>query len=60
VDHIDIAAQLTRIDCEGPSEVDGTEDGMLWIDSEVDGDARSECKEDEETYCEDGDSDTDW
>jgi len=41
-----MAAQLTRIDCEESSEVDG--------------DVRSECKEDEETYCEDGDSDTDW
>ena len=31
----------------------GTEDDMLWNDSEEDGDVRSECEED-------GDSDTDW
>jgi hypothetical protein len=42
-----MAAQLTRIDCEGSSEVDGTESDMLWNDSEVNGDVRSECKEDE-------------
>jgi hypothetical protein len=35
--------------------VDGTEDDMLWNDSEEDGEVRCECKEDE-----DSDSDTDW
>jgi hypothetical protein len=35
--------------------VDGTEDDMLWNDSEEDGEVRSECEEDE-----DSDSDTDW
>ena len=51
-----MAAHLTRIS----NEVDGTDDGMLWNDSEVDGVVGSECKEDEGTYCEGGDSDTDW
>ena len=40
--------------------VDGTDDDMLWIGSEVDGNVRSECEGDEDTNCEDGDSDTDW
>jgi hypothetical protein len=40
--------------------VNGTDDDMLSNDSEEDGDVRSECKEDEDTNCEDGDSDTDW
>ena len=40
--------------------MDGTDDGMLWNDSEVDGYVRSESEEDEGTDCEDGDSDTDW
>jgi len=39
--------------------VDGTDDHMLWNDSENDGDVRSECKE-EGTDCGDGNSDTDW
>ena len=34
--------------------VDGSDDGMLWNDSEKDGDVRSECKEGENTDCEDG------
>jgi hypothetical protein len=33
--------------------MDGTEDDMLWNDSEENGNVRSECEEDE-------DSDTDW
>ena len=33
---------------------------MLWNDDKEDGNVRSECKEDEGTDCEDGDSDTDW
>jgi hypothetical protein len=36
------------------------DDDDLWNDSEEAGDARSECDKDEETDCEDGDSDTDW
>jgi len=40
--------------------VDRTDDDMLWNGSEVGGDVRSECEEDEGTDCEDGDSDTDW
>jgi hypothetical protein len=39
--------------------VDGTDDDMLWNDSEEDGNVGSECEEDEGTDCEDGDSDTD-
>ena len=43
------------------SALDGTDDDMLWNDSEEDGDVSSESEEDEEsTVCEDGDSDTDW
>jgi hypothetical protein len=38
--------------------VDGTND--MWNDSEEDGDVRNECEKDEDTDCEDGDSDTDW
>ena len=38
VDHNSMAAHLTRSDCEGAKAVDGTDDGMLWNDSEVDGD----------------------
>jgi hypothetical protein len=40
--------------------VDETDDGMLWNDSEEDGDIRSECDEDEGTDCVYGESDTDW
>jgi hypothetical protein len=36
--------------------MDGTE---LWNDNEEDWNVRSECKEEEGTDCEDGDSDTD-
>ena len=39
--------------------VDGT-DGMLCNDSIEDGNVRSECKEDECTDCDNGDSDIDW
>jgi hypothetical protein len=42
------------------SAVDKTDGGMLWNDSEEDGNVRSECGEDEGTDCEGGDSDTDW
>ena len=38
--------------------VGGTD--MFWNDSEEDGNVRSECEEDEDTDCEDGDSDPDW
>jgi hypothetical protein len=40
------------------SAVDGTDD--VLNESEEDGNVRSECEEDEQTDCEDGDSDTDW
>jgi len=36
--------------------VDGTD--ILWNGSEEDGNVRSECEGDEDTDCEDGDSDT--
>jgi len=39
---------------------DETDNNMLWNCSEEDGNVRSECKKDEGTDCEDGDSDTDW
>jgi hypothetical protein len=34
--------------------------GLLWVDSEEDGNVRSECDEEEGTNCEDGNSDTVW
>jgi hypothetical protein len=46
--------------CCVSNAMDGTDDDMLWNDSEEDGDVRSECEEDEGTDCEDGDSDMDW
>jgi hypothetical protein len=39
--------------------VEGTDD-VLWNSSEEDGNVRSECKEDEGTDCDDGESDTEW
>ena len=36
-----------------------TDEVMLWNDSKEDGNVQSECKEDEGTDYEDGDSDTD-
>jgi len=38
VDYNDMATYLTRGYCEGSMAVDGTDDGMLWNDSEEDGD----------------------
>jgi hypothetical protein len=38
--------------------MDGTDDDVLWNDSEEDRIVRSECEEGEATDCEDGDSDT--
>jgi hypothetical protein len=38
--------------------VDETDDGILWNDSEEDGNVRLEYEEDEGTNCEDKDSDT--
>ena len=35
-------------------------DNMLWNGSEEVGNVRSECEDDDDTNCEDGDSDTDW
>jgi len=55
-----MAAHLTRSNCEGYNAVDGTDDNMLWNDSEGDGDVRSEHEEDEGTDCEDGETATDW
>jgi hypothetical protein len=40
--------------------VDGTDDNMLWRSIKEDGNARSECEEDEGTDYEGGDSDIDW
>ena len=57
--HNGMAAHPTRSDCEGSIAVDGTDD-MLWNESEMVGDVRSECEEDEGTDCADVDSDTDW
>jgi hypothetical protein len=38
---------------------DETDDYMLWNASEEDGAVRSECEEDEDIDCKDGDSDND-
>jgi len=38
----------------------GTEDDMLWSDSEEGGNGRRDCEENEGPDCEDGDSGTDW
>jgi hypothetical protein len=38
--------------------LEGTDDDMLWTDSEEVESVRSECEEDEGTDSEDGDSDT--
>ena len=38
----------------------GSDDGMLWNDSEDEGDVTRKCEEDDEADCEDGDSVTDW
>ena len=35
-------------------------DDVLWNGSEEDGHVRSECEEDEDADCEDGDSDAGW
>jgi hypothetical protein len=53
-----MAAHLTRNDCEGSNAMEGTEEGMLWNESEEDGNVSSECVDDVST--ERGDSDTDW
>ena len=46
--------------CCVSTAVDGTDDELLWNDSEEDGIVRSECEGDEGTDCEDGHSDSDW
>ena len=46
--------------CCGVQSVDGTDDDTLWNGSEKGGNICSQCVADEDTDCEDGDSDTDW
>jgi hypothetical protein len=46
--------------CCTSNTVDGTDDDMLWNDSEEGRDVRSKCEEDEGPDYEDEDSDTDW
>jgi hypothetical protein len=43
--------------CHISNAVDGTDDDVLWNGSEEDGDVTSDCKNDEGTNCEDGESD---
>jgi len=45
--------------CRISSAVDRTDGGVLWNDSEENGNVRSECEEEEGTDCEYGDSDAD-
>jgi hypothetical protein len=40
--------------------MNGTDDDMLWNNSEKDENVRSKCEEVESTDCEDGDSETGW
>ena len=40
--------------------MDGTDDDMIWNESEEEGNVSGECDKDEGTDCEDGDNDTDW
>jgi hypothetical protein len=40
--------------------VDKSDDDMLWYGSEEVGNVTDECEQDDGTYCEDGNSDTDW
>jgi hypothetical protein len=42
------------------SAVDETDDDALWDEIEEDGNVRSECEEDEDAVCGDGESDTNW
>jgi len=50
-----MAVHLTRSNCEGfqkcciSNGLDGTDNGVLWNDSEGDGNGSSECKKDEGT-----------
>ena len=60
MNHNGVAVHLTRSDCKGSKAVDGTDDAMLWHDSEKDADVRSESEEDEGTDCDDGGSNTNW
>jgi hypothetical protein len=46
--------------CCTSSAMDGTEDDMLWNDSEEDGNVRSGWEEDEGTDCADSHSDNGW
>jgi hypothetical protein len=46
--------------CCTSNAMDGTEDDMLWNDSEEDGNVSSECEQDEDTDSEDEDSNTGW
>jgi hypothetical protein len=54
VDHNIMAVHLTGSYCKS-SAVDGIDD-MLWNSITEVGNVRSECEEDNGTYCEDGDS----
>jgi len=61
VDHNSLKTHLTRSKCEGckkcciPTAVDGTDYDMLWNEGKDGGDVKSQCEENEGTYCEDGD-----
>ena len=63
-DHNDMAVHLKKVTVRDfkkwgiSNAMDGSDDGILWNGSEVDGNV-SECEENEGTNCEDGDSDTD-
>jgi hypothetical protein len=62
-----MAAHCTECNCERfysvlyiQCRVGGTDEDMLWNESEEDGNVRRECEEDEGTGHEDVDGDTVW
>jgi hypothetical protein len=66
VDHNGMAVDNPRVTVKGfnyccmPNAVDGTNDDVVWNDSEEDRNVRSECVADKGTEHEDGDSDNGW
>ena len=58
-----VSPEVTVMDfkkCCLSSVADESDDDMLWYGREEVGNVRSECEEDDGTYCEGGNSDTYW
>jgi hypothetical protein len=49
-----------EVTAKGPRQWMGTNDAILWNDSEKDADVRSESEEDEGTDCDNGGSNINW